>query len=338
MSATPWIGLFSVDNVTLRHYSLPDTLPDPATKKNTILILFGLINYPDILDLHPERSIVRRLLEKGLDVYLVDWGEPPCITEKPIRFQDYVGYVKKIVDFLNKPDLNIMGVCQGGIFSLLFATLFPEKYNKLILYSSPVDFSEHNAFTQSFSCINSDQMVKNFGNIPGLLMAKFLALFSPFPADFIKRKIQAESASKKSSSFYQALANWAYQSPAQAGFAFQEFGNEYIHQNKLIKAELNIFGREVNLNNIYRPLLNIFASEDHIWSPSSSKAIKKYLHPDTPYTELEFVGGHLAAAISKEAQAVIPSKIVDFINHSHSCMPLFTDKISEFVMPAACPP
>lgn len=314
MSATPWNGLFSVDNVTLRHYSLPDSASD-SIKKPAVLILFGLINYPDILDLHPERSIIRRLLEKGLDVYLVDWGEPPCITEKTIFFQDYVNYVVKIVDFLNKPDLNIMGVCQGGIFSLLFAALFPEKYHKLILFSSPVDFSEHNAFTRSFSCINSDKMVKNFGNIPGLLMAKFLALFSPFPADFIKRKIQAESAKKKSSSFYEALANWAYKSPAQAGFAFQEFGNDYIHQNKLIKAEIQMFGRQVNLHDIRQPVLNIFASEDHIWSPTSSKAVKKYLPSDTTYSELEFIGGHLAAAISKEAQEMIPNKIVEFISY-----------------------
>lgn len=109
---------------------------------------------------------------------MIDWGEPPCITEKTILFQDYVAYVVKIVDFLNKPNLNIMGVCQGGIFSLLFAALFPEKYHKLILFSSPVDFSEHNAFTRSFACINSDKMVKNFGNIPGLLMAKFSAFFA----------------------------------------------------------------------------------------------------------------------------------------------------------------
>lgn len=330
MSATPWNGLFSVDNVTLRHYSLPNT--SDSIQKPSVLILFGLINYPDILDLHPERSIIRRLLEKGLDVYMIDWGEPPCITEKTILFQDYVAYVVKIVDFLNKPNLNIMGVCQGGIFSLLFAALFPEKYHKLILFSSPVDFSEHNAFTRSFACINSDKMVKNFGNIPGLLMAKFLALFSPFPADFIKRKIQAESAKKRSSSFYEALANWAYKSPAQAGFAFQEFGNEYIHKNKLIKAELQMFGRQVNLKNIRQPVLNIFASEDHIWSPTSSKAVKKYLHPDAAYSELEFIGGHLAAAISKEAQELVPNKIVDFICSTRMAT------ISELVMPATCLP
>ncbi len=278
-----------------------------------MLILFGLINHPDILDLHPDKSIIRRLLEKGMDVYLVDWGEPPSILEKPLMFQDYVFYVTQLVDFLNKPELNLMGVCQGGIFSLLFAALFPERYKKLILFSSPVDFAYQNPFLQSFSCINHEKMVKNFGNIPGLLMAKFLALFSPFPPDFIKRKIQAELASKKSSSFYQALASWAYQSPAQAGFAFQEFGEEFIYKNKLIKSELVMFGREVNLKNIIQPVLNIFASEDHIWPPDSSRALPKYLSPNTKYTELEFKGGHLAAAISKESQTLIPGKIAEFV-------------------------
>lgn len=322
MSATPWIGLFKIDNVVLRHYSLPydaaissssSILSDRNQNKPAVLILFGLINHPDILDLHLDRSIIRRLLEQGIEVYLVDWGEPPSMLEKPIIFQDYVFYVTQIVDFLNNPELNLMGVCQGGIFSLLYATLFSKKYKKLILFSSPVDFSYQNPFLRSFGCINHKKMVRNFGNIPGLLMAKFLALFSPFPPDFIKRKIQAEVASKKSSSFYQALANWAYKSPAQAGFAFQEFGEEFIYKNKLVKSELIMFERPVDLKNITEPVLNIFATEDHIWPPDSSRALSKYLSPNTKYTELEFNGGHLAAAISKESQTLIPEKIAEFI-------------------------
>ena len=311
MSATPWTGLFKIDNVELRHYSLSHD----ASKKPAILILFGLINYPTILDLHPDRSIIRRLLENGADVYLINWGDPPSIIEKQIIFEDYVFYLSEIIHYLNIPDIHLMGVCQGGIISLLFSALFPERYKKLILFLSPVDFSYQNAFIQSFSCIHTQKMVNNFGNIPGRLMAKFLALFSPYSTEFISKKQNNDmsSAVKKSSSFYQDLADWAYCSPAQAGFAFQEFVQEYIHQNKLIKSELTVLGRRVYLKNIQKPILNIFASEDHLWSPESSKALKKYLCPNTDYSEMVFKGGHLAAVISKQAQVLIPQKIMDFI-------------------------
>jgi len=41
-----------------------------------ILIVYALINKPFILDLQPDRSVVRRLLDAGHDVYLIDWNEP----------------------------------------------------------------------------------------------------------------------------------------------------------------------------------------------------------------------------------------------------------------------
>ncbi len=261
MSTTPWTGIFKVDNVVLRHYALPHdivpaVLPYPNNNnknqnnknknKPIVLILFGLINYPDILDLYPDRSIIRQLLEKSMDVYLLDWGEPPNFMERQLVFQDYVAYLLKAVAYLNTPDIYILGVCQGGIISLLFAALYPNQYKKLILFLSPVDFSYQNEFIRSFSCINTNQMVRNFGNIPGELMAKFLALFSPYAAEFRTKK-NPKNPNNNKNSFYQALADWAYRSPAQAGFAFQEFIHDYIHENKLIKSELRVLGkRQIN--------------------------------------------------------------------------------------------
>ena len=37
-----------------------------------ILIVYALINKPFILDLQPSRSVIRRLLEAGHDVYMID--------------------------------------------------------------------------------------------------------------------------------------------------------------------------------------------------------------------------------------------------------------------------
>ena len=41
-----------------------------------ILICFALVNRPYILDLQGDRSVVRQLLDRGFDVYLIDWGTP----------------------------------------------------------------------------------------------------------------------------------------------------------------------------------------------------------------------------------------------------------------------
>src|SRR3954447_25883109 len=41
-----------------------------------VLLVFALINRPDVFDLRPGHSFVELLLDEGFDVYLLDWGVP----------------------------------------------------------------------------------------------------------------------------------------------------------------------------------------------------------------------------------------------------------------------
>ena len=41
-----------------------------------VLLVFALINRPDIFDLRPGNSFVEFLLDEGYDVFLLDWGVP----------------------------------------------------------------------------------------------------------------------------------------------------------------------------------------------------------------------------------------------------------------------
>ncbi|MGA2927724.1 MAG: hydrolase, partial [Solirubrobacteraceae bacterium] len=41
-----------------------------------VLLVFALINRPDIFDLRPGNSFVEFLLREGFDVFLIDWGYP----------------------------------------------------------------------------------------------------------------------------------------------------------------------------------------------------------------------------------------------------------------------
>lgn len=41
-----------------------------------VLIVYALVNRPWVLDLEPQRSIIARLMDAGLDVFLVEWTDP----------------------------------------------------------------------------------------------------------------------------------------------------------------------------------------------------------------------------------------------------------------------
>src|SRR5436305_10940906 len=54
-----------------------------------ILLVFALINRPEIFDLRPGASLVEYLLEEGFDIFLVDWGVPDE-EDAETGLEDYV--------------------------------------------------------------------------------------------------------------------------------------------------------------------------------------------------------------------------------------------------------
>ena len=83
-----------------------------------ILIVYAMVNQPYILDLQPDRSVVRRLLEAGHDVYLLDWNEPSRLDQH-LELADYIeryigNSVDAIRDHRGAEAINILGYCQGA--------------------------------------------------------------------------------------------------------------------------------------------------------------------------------------------------------------------------------
>ena len=69
---SPRDAMLSVGKMTLYRYrSQSDAADRPA-----LLIVYALVNRPDMADLEPGRSLIEGLLQAGLDVWLVDWGYP----------------------------------------------------------------------------------------------------------------------------------------------------------------------------------------------------------------------------------------------------------------------
>ena len=69
---TPKQEVFRNDHVVLYRYQ-----PRVADRVGTpLLIVYALVNRPYMVDLQEDRSLVRSLLDEGVDVYLIDWGYP----------------------------------------------------------------------------------------------------------------------------------------------------------------------------------------------------------------------------------------------------------------------
>ncbi|HEX5489585.1 MAG TPA: class III poly(R)-hydroxyalkanoic acid synthase subunit PhaC [Rhodanobacteraceae bacterium] len=288
------------------------------TAKTPILICYALVNRPYMVDLQEDRSLVKNLLALGEDVYIIDWGYPDG-ADRWLTLDDYInGYIRRSVDAVAKhagvKKINLLGICQGGAFSLCFASLQQEKLQNLITMVTPVDFhTKENMLSHWTRDMDVDLFVDTLGNVPADLMNFSYLMLKPVRLnqqkyvamlDILDDKVELEN--------FLRMEKWIFDSPDQAGEAFREFIKEFYQGNKLVKGGLKIGGKDVSLKNITIPVLNIFAIHDHLVPPSASRPMGD-LVGTKDYTQLEFKGGHIGIYVSGRAQREVPSAIHEWL-------------------------
>src|SRR5476649_723982 len=137
---TPRELVYSEDKLKVWHFKGSSK----PTSKTPLLIVYALVNTVWMTDLQADRSMVRNLLEQGEDVYLIDWGYPDG-ADRWLTLDDYInGYLDRCVDVVRNlhglDAINLLGICQGGAFSLCYTALHADKVRNLITMVTPVDF------------------------------------------------------------------------------------------------------------------------------------------------------------------------------------------------------
>ena len=109
------------------------------------MFVFALVNRPYILDILPNKSVVRHFVNAGFDTYLIDWGMPSHADRNRTLATYMDGYLANVVDYVcqrtGAPRTSLLGYCMGGTMSAMFTALHPEKVQNLILLAAGIDFS-----------------------------------------------------------------------------------------------------------------------------------------------------------------------------------------------------
>jgi polyhydroxyalkanoate synthase len=314
VGTTPKEAVYREDKLVLYRYR--PTVDKPA--KTPLLIVYALVNRPYMTDLQEDRSIIRNLLDHGEDVYLIDWGYPDG-ADRFLQLDDYInGYIHRCVEYIRKAHglrrINLLGICQGGTFSLCYTALHPERIANLVTMVTPVDFhTPNNTLSEWARDLDVDLLVDTVGNVPGeLLNWTFLSL-KPFRLTGQKYADMADIIDDpdKLRNFLR-MEKWIFDSPDQAGEAFRQFTKYFYQQNRLVAGGLEIGGRAVDLGNITVPVLNVYATYDHLVPPESSIALEKHVGTGD-YTSIAFKGGHIGIYVSGRAQKEIPPAIAAWL-------------------------
>lgn len=316
---TPKELIYEEDNMKLYHYQPIVNKVNPVP----LLIVYALVNRQYMMDLQQDRSVIRNWLELGMDVYIIDWGYP-LMPDKYTTMEDYIDeYINNAVDIVRRRSgaekINLLGVCQGGTFSVIYTALYPEKIKNLVTMVAPIDFSVSEGLLFTWSKhLKIDNMVDAFGVIPGDFMNVGFLMLKPFQLVIDKYVELLENFDDPDAvEDFLRMEKWIFDSPGQAGETFRKFIKDLFQDNLLIKNKLTIGGRKVNLKNINMPLLNVFAEQDHLVPPSSSKPLNKAVSSKDKQM-IAFPGGHIGLYVSSKSQKEVAPRIAQWLRERSS--------------------
>jgi len=293
--------------------------------KTPLLVVFSLVGRYTIVDLQEDRSMVRNLLKLGVDVFVLDWGSP-SLADRYLSMDDYIndyldGAIREI-DAVSS--VNLLGVCEGGTFSLRYAAQHPKKVDNLILMVTPVDFHAKdpsepvghgliNLWSQNLEGRDVDEMMDAHGVLPGELMGSIFTSMNPV-RNALKYNLDLLDVADDKKKFlnFLRMEKWIADRPHHPGEVAKQWIKDLYQDNKLIANELTLDSRKVNLPNVTMPVLNIYARDDHIVPTAMTRGVGRYVG-SKQYTELELPAGHMGIFVSGKTQNILAKRLADWM-------------------------
>ncbi|HUS55062.1 MAG TPA: alpha/beta fold hydrolase [Thermohalobaculum sp.] len=289
-----------------------------------MLIMHGLIGRQSMTDLEPGRSLVARLLGAGIDLYVIDWGNPG----RADQFNDFTDYaefhlgdaIAAIRTTSGARKVALFGICQGGVFAACHAARHPDTVLGLVLTVTPIDFHADildptpdqgllNVWVRSLPAQLLADLIDECGNLSGQLTGALFQQLTPARtlAKYTSGLVDLADDAEALETFLR-MEKWLADRPDHPGAAAKEWLIGLYLENRLVRGEFHVAGEAVDLAAIECPVLNIFGAEDHIIPPPCSRALGGIL-AGRDYQELEIPTGHVGVFVSRRAQQMVAPAI-----------------------------
>ena len=312
---TPWRIAFMWERCTLYQY-----IPLRKTTGPPLLIIPPLMVRPTIFDLRAGHSFVSRLMEAGIDVYLLDMGIPDR-TYREVGLDDYIlEFVEpafdKVIELSGFDRAFLFGWSMGGIMSYIFSSLMDDKSKMagLITCGSPVDFSEMFPFhiLAKIFRMPLTGFVSVIGNIPPSLIKLSFRMISPLATVMRYGELASNYHDREWVAGYESIDNWVNGFLPYAQETFRQFVQECVIEDKLRKGNLFIGERQVDLKNLNSPLLAVAGHTDKLAPVPSVEPITEFVGSDD-INFLKVNGGHIGMIAGRRAPDTVWKPIAEWI-------------------------
>ncbi len=301
---TPYRVVFESGKLRLRHYAAAG-----KAHRTPLLLVYALIKRPFVLDIQKGRSVIEYLTRAGFDVFMTDW-QPPTAADTWRGFDAYVNgdlhsAVRAVRAFTRRDQVTILGYCFGGMLSLAYSALHPERVRNLITVTTPFDLSNRELPVYNLVERMSDEAVelvtRVYGNCPAWLVQTFFTVMAPTHHAIDKYVGLYRNAAREGfAESFDLFERWMNSDVALAGRIFRETTGGIFKRNLLARGEFEIGGRTVDVGRIECPLLNVIAEFDDVVHPRSSLPLAEKV-AGSDARNLTFSTGHVGAMVSGAA-------------------------------------
>ncbi len=316
VGTTPRDVIFSRGTLRLYHYR---PVTDEVYRVPVVLIM-SLVSKPWILDLTAGQSFVQYMLQQGFDVFMVDWGVPRP-EDKRLKFEDYIqdlmpACLEHVQKTTGEEDYNLFGYCMGGIFALMYNAVYPDApVASIVCAATPVDMEGMGLFHKwsDRRYFDVDRLVDTMGNIPPEMMLRSFELLRPMDRWMSYIRLMDNLWDPMFVYGYRIMYKWTNEQIPFPGEVYRQFIRELMWENKLMKNQLDIGGRRVNLKAITCPVLHAMAEHDHIAPyPATRPLISLVGSQDTE--DILMKGGHVSLVAGKNAVGRLWPKVADWLS------------------------
>jgi poly(3-hydroxybutyrate) depolymerase len=269
-------------------------LRDFSTVKNgipTLLCTPLALHGAAVADLAAGHSLVAVLRGAGIErLFMADWHS----ASPDMRFlgiDEYLADLNVLVDCLGGV-VDLIGLCQGGWLSLVYAGRFPAKVRKLVMAGAPVDIAARqsglSAIAEATPLIMFQSLV-NLGN--GRVIGRNIAQFwgNDTDANAIRESLQTPHAvgSPEFAQLEAIFKNWNSWTLDVPGKYYLEVIEKLYKRNELAGGSFVALGQKIDLTRLKLPMYLLAGSADEVVAPEQLLAVERLAGTQPEYLRHE---------------------------------------------------
>jgi len=313
--ASPNHVMIDLDAMRVRDFSIA------RSKRRSVLIVTPFaLHDARIADLSPGHSLIETLRANGCSrLFLIEWKSTTAKT-KLRTIDSYLSDLNVAVDDIGPP-VDLIGLCQGGWLSLVYAARFAGKVRGLVLAGAPIDVMAEPSLPSAQARITPDAVIRDIirgGN--GVVLGRTLLDLWPREHDqsafvFDALQIDGPPVNEKDRKGVETFLRWQRRTLDLPGPYFLEVFTWIFCENRIAVGSFRALDRLVDLRELHCPLFLLAGDRDTIATTGQALAAATLTGARTRDVETAIApSGHLALFVGRDTLTNIWPRIARWLS------------------------